>query len=728
MQGDRMTATEFASTPNSPRPFRELRSRLPLLAFALLLLVPIARVVAAQPSDGEKPAAPAAAATRGESAPKPPAASEANISDAERIARLKRTIQEDGATREQLQKELDNPESEFQQAQTEFEKIDTTRNNKLKEVQKLKEQGKAAEAQTLEDELKVLQKPWQLAKDRFQLAIDEHKTLQQNIATLQEKIMQDTMALARLTGDAPPPAATAPAVPSTVQAAEGPAPSGSVPAAPSSAETNPAAAPTHAAPASPIAIGMSTAAAVDKDKGEQKPQSQLIAPPKPDSRELRRARDEAEAKLRAARVASADAESIDSRIQALERNLALERQLRANARKMSDNAHETERALASQVQRGLVEGADPAELQELWRKIGDAKTRYRDAINESHERTDRIDGMQGQLASLQTEKHVAHEIAQHKKHEAELAERRVRDLENPFTIHNLLHWAAGHALKVVLILLGMYVLRWFALIFGRRIFNLVTRRAAKLEGNFVDVEARANTLASVFQHTASIVIITGGILMVFKEVGIDVTVLMGGVAVFGLAVAFGAQNLIKDYFTGFMILLENQYSLNDVVRIGDTSGQVEQVTPRITVLRDIEGNVHFIPNGEITTVTNMTHGWSRAVFDVGIAYKEDVDRVMNVLIDLGQELRKDTYFGPMILENPTMLGVDSLGESAVTLKFFIKTRPLKQWEIKREMHRRIKNKFDSLRIEIPFPHRTVYFQQVGDAPLPTSQLEDSYAA
>jgi small conductance mechanosensitive channel len=216
--------------------------------------------------------------------------------------------------------------------------------------------------------------------------------------------------------------------------------------------------------------------------------------------------------------------------------------------------------------------------------------------------------------------------------------------------------------------------------------------------------------------------------MVFKEVGIDVTVLMGGVAVFGLAVAFGAQNLIKDYFTGFMILLENQYSLNDVVRIGDTSGQVEQVTPRITVLRDIEGNVHFIPNGEITTVTNMTHGWSRAVFDVGIAYKEDVDRVMNVLIDLGQELRKDTYFGPMILENPTMLGVDSLGESAVTIKFFIKTRPLKQWEIKREMQRRIKNKFDLLKIEIPFPHRTVYFQHVGDGTLPTSQLEDSYAA
>jgi small conductance mechanosensitive channel len=581
------------------------------------------------------------------------------------------------------------------------------------------------EAQMLEDELKTLQKTWQLAKDRFQLAIDEHKTLQQNIATLQEKITQDTMALARLTGDAPPPAATAPVAPA--HPAEGAPPTGTVPAATATGETPPpaAATPAHAAPLSPIPTAAAIAPASDaKDKGDQR----SSVPSKPDSRELRQAREVAEAKLRAAKVASADADSIDSRTQALERNLALERQLRANARKMADNAHETERALASQVQRGLVEGADQAELQELWRKIGDAKTRYRDAINESHDRTDRIDGMQGQLANLQTEKHAAQEIAQRKRHEAELAERHVRDLENPFTIHNLLHWAAGHSLKIVLILLGMYVLRWFALMFGRRIFNLVTRRAARLEGNFVDVEARANTLASVFQHTASIVIITGGILMVFKEVGIDVTVLMGGVAVFGLAVAFGAQNLIKDYFTGFMILLENQYSLNDVVRIGETSGQVEQVTPRITVLRDIEGNVHFIPNGEITTVTNMTHGWSRAVFDVGIAYKEDVDRVMNVLIDLGQELRKDTYFGPMILENPTMLGVDSLGESAVTLKFFIKTRPLKQWEIKREMQRRIKNKFDLLKIEIPFPHRTVYFQQVGDGTLPTSQLEDSYAA
>ena len=197
--------------------------------------------------------------------------------------------------------------------------------------------------------------------------------------------------------------------------------------------------------------------------------------------------------------------------------------------------------------------------------------------------------------------------------------------------------------------------------------------------------------------------------MILQEAGIPIAPLLGGAAVFGLAVAFGAQNLIRDYFYGFVILLENQYKLNDVVKIGDLSGQVEQITLRMTVLRDLEGRVHFIPNGQITAVTNMTHGWSRALFDIGVAYKEDVDRVMGVLEELGRTSSAATpNFGPMILDDPTMLGVDELADSAVVIKFFIKTRPLQQWNVKRELLRRIKNRFDELGIEIPFPHRTVY--------------------
>jgi small conductance mechanosensitive channel len=196
---------------------------------------------------------------------------------------------------------------------------------------------------------------------------------------------------------------------------------------------------------------------------------------------------------------------------------------------------------------------------------------------------------------------------------------------------------------------------------------------------------------------------------------------MGGAAVLGLAVAFGAQNLIKDYFSGFMVLLEDQYGINDVVRIGSISGMVEHISLRTTVLRDLEGVVHFIPHGTISTVSNLTHGWSRALFDVDIAYSEDIDRVMEVLLELGRELRRDPQFGPLILDDPEMLGVDELANSSVIVKFFLKTRPLQQWTVKREMLRRIKNRFDQLGIEIPYPHQTVHHRYETPPPAETPQ-------
>jgi small conductance mechanosensitive channel len=180
-----------------------------------------------------------------------------------------------------------------------------------------------------------------------------------------------------------------------------------------------------------------------------------------------------------------------------------------------------------------------------------------------------------------------------------------------------------------------------------------------------------------------------------------------------LAVAFGAQNLIKDYFSGFMVLLEDQYGINDVVRIGSVAGQVEHISLRMTVLRDLEGVVHFVPHGTITTVSNMTHGWSRALFDVSVSYNEDLDYVIRVLMELAHELRKDPAYGPLMLDDPEMLGVDDLGASAVVIKFFIKTLPQQQWAVKREMLRRIKRRFDEMRIEIPYPHQTVYHRYDG---------------
>jgi small conductance mechanosensitive channel len=244
---------------------------------------------------------------------------------------------------------------------------------------------------------------------------------------------------------------------------------------------------------------------------------------------------------------------------------------------------------------------------------------------------------------------------------------------------------------------------------GRHLAKLVARTSTR--GSLHERENRALTLVGVFRNIASIAVIAVGLLMALEAVGIPIVPLMGGAAVVGLAVAFGAQNLVRDYFAGFMVLLEDQYGINDVVKIGDIAGAVEQITLRVTTLRDLEGIVHFVPHGTITTVSNMTHGWSRALLEIGVAYKEDTDRVMDVMLEVARELRKDSAFGPFILGDPEMLGVDSFGDSAVLIKMCIKTQPLKRWAVKRELLRRVKHKFDELGIEIPFPHRTLFLRE-----------------
>jgi small conductance mechanosensitive channel len=180
-------------------------------------------------------------------------------------------------------------------------------------------------------------------------------------------------------------------------------------------------------------------------------------------------------------------------------------------------------------------------------------------------------------------------------------------------------------------------------------------------------------------------------------------------------VSFGAQSLVKDVISGTFILMEGQFGIGDVVRIGDTAGQVEKITLRTTTLRDFEGVVHIIPNGEITKVSNLTKTWSRAVLDIGVSYREDVDRVISVLRRLGAEFLRDPDWGPLVLEEAEVLGVQSLGDSAVVIRLQVRTLPLKQWEVARELRRRVKARFDAEQIQIPFPHVTVYW---GDNQMP----------
>jgi moderate conductance mechanosensitive channel len=161
--------------------------------------------------------------------------------------------------------------------------------------------------------------------------------------------------------------------------------------------------------------------------------------------------------------------------------------------------------------------------------------------------------------------------------------------------------------------------------------------------------------------------------------------------------------------------MEGQFGVGDVVEVAGVSGLVEKITLRTTILRDVEGRVHIVPNGEITRVTNMTKAWSRAVLNVGVAYREDSDRVMDVLRDLLHDFHQDPEWGPLLLEEPVVPGIESFDDSAVTIRIMAKTLPLKQWDVARELRRRIKKRFDADGIEIPFPHRTFYW---GDGQMP----------
>lgn len=278
-------------------------------------------------------------------------------------------------------------------------------------------------------------------------------------------------------------------------------------------------------------------------------------------------------------------------------------------------------------------------------------------------------------------------------------------------------------LRIVLIA----TLGWIALSFSHKLIRAFRLR---LTQNSKDTEKtkRVATLGRVFRYIASVLIslITG--IVILGELGISIAPILGAAGVMGLAIGFGAQSLVKDYFTGFFLLLENQLREGDVVEVGGKSGIVEEVTLRYVQMRDYDGNVHFVPNGSITTVTNMTRGHARAVVDVGVAYREDVDQALEVMREVGAELRADPTFAPKILEEMELVGVNEWADSAVILRCRFKVTPIHQWGVRREYLRRLKYAFDAAGIEIPFPHLTVYAGQLRDGSSPPFNLSEDAGA
>ncbi|MCK9276356.1 MAG: mechanosensitive ion channel family protein [Syntrophales bacterium] len=288
---------------------------------------------------------------------------------------------------------------------------------------------------------------------------------------------------------------------------------------------------------------------------------------------------------------------------------------------------------------------------------------------------------------------------------------------------NLADWLLTSGLRILLIA----ILTVAAL----KAAQFISSRAITLTGKKdMEMQKRMDTLSSVIRYVFVIGILIVSFVMILGEFGVEIGPIIAAAGIVGLAVGFGAQNLVQDIISGFFILLEDQIRVGDVVQIADKGGLVERINLRMTILRDLSGNVHFIRNGQIQVVTNMTKDYGRYVFDIGVAYREDVDHVIEVIKDVDRELREDPAFKDDILEPIEILGLDQFADSAVIIKARTKTQPIKQWSVAREFNRLLKKRFDKEGIEIPFPHITLYMgeDKEGHAPPLRMKIDKTSAA
>jgi small conductance mechanosensitive channel len=262
---------------------------------------------------------------------------------------------------------------------------------------------------------------------------------------------------------------------------------------------------------------------------------------------------------------------------------------------------------------------------------------------------------------------------------------------------------------LIIVVLAFLALK-LANIFLRRLKPLMIKHmesGTDIDAN--EMEKRIDTLLNILRSIIKIIVWLMIGMLILRKIGIDIAPIIAGAGVVGLAIGFGAQELVRDFISGFFMLLENQIRTGDVAIINGTGGLVEQVGLRTVILRDLSGVVHIFQNGKINTLSNMTKNWSGMVFDIGVAYKEDTDKVVEVIQNVADELQVDPDFKNKILEPLELFGVDQFGDSAVVIKARFKTKPIEQWAVGREFRRRLKKAFDDQGIEIPFPHRTVYW-------------------
>jgi len=272
------------------------------------------------------------------------------------------------------------------------------------------------------------------------------------------------------------------------------------------------------------------------------------------------------------------------------------------------------------------------------------------------------------------------------------------------------------SVRIVIILIAAGILQKVASRLVRTLRGYLERRRDP------DQAGRIQTLGRVVRYIAAVVIWLVAGMLVLGEIGISVAPVLATAGVAGLAIGFGAQSLVKDYFNGLFLLLEDQIRQGDIVNIGGEGGLVEEVTLRYVRMRNFDGHVFYVPNGEIKMVKNLTRDFAQSVIEVGIAYREDVDEALGVMQEVGQAMRADAKFGPKILGDTELVGVERWDDSAVTIRCRFKVVGIEQWNVRREFLKRLKKAYDERGIEIPFPHLTVYAGQAKDGSAPPFKL------
>jgi moderate conductance mechanosensitive channel len=285
-----------------------------------------------------------------------------------------------------------------------------------------------------------------------------------------------------------------------------------------------------------------------------------------------------------------------------------------------------------------------------------------------------------------------------------------RDRFGTEAIDLLIYWVVTELPGLLIILILFLVAFKIAGVFSRKLTNTLIDRATKSpEVDTDEAVKRINTLTGISYKSLMIILWVMLFMLVLQKIGINIGPILASVGILGLAIGFGAQELVRDIISGFFILLENQIRTGDVAIINGTGGLVERIELRTVTLRDQSGTVHVFQNGKINTMSNMTKEWSAMVFDIGVAYKEDTQRVIDIIKQVGDELKDDPGFSNDIIEPIEVMGLNEFADSAIVIRARIKTRPIKQWGVGREYRKRLKSAFDRNNIEIPFPHTTVYW-------------------